>query len=174
MVDSTNVERPVDDQLAEFSSLLELEDVRFTRWTGEILREPDDDFELASADIRGLYRLRGSLFQCRWAVDFPIQAADGEEVATIGVTLVQSFSVAEGNVPGRDVIATYMRFQAFELAMPYIREAIQSMGSRLGIGSIVVGLHRDELSPHSATFRIARFPFGFPRRRAKRIANRQG
>lgn len=146
------------DEVDAFSKRLGLEDIQLVRWSGKV-REGVDDVEPKSltAELRGHYRFHGQFFQCRWSVKAPL-TADGRPVAEIAATFVETFVVTDGPKPSGDVLQAFMKECALPVAMPYVREAVQNMSSKLGLGSVVLGLfHIPGHLPYSASFKRYRF-----------------
>jgi hypothetical protein len=153
------VEPPSEDGSLEsrteaFRSRLDLEDVRLTKWSGNVeTTEIDSDLEL-SVEMNGQYRLEDAAFRCRWRVDFPVSSGGGKSVGKIAVTFVETFRLEPGPRPEQDVIAHFMRTAALPEVVPYIREALESMSTRLRLGPIVLGsLHPGDRFPRTAFIR---------------------
>jgi hypothetical protein len=145
---------PVGDELDSFSKRLDLEGIQVTRWVGELLDDPTgDELHTITAELRGEYRFHGTFFQCRWNIDAPV-VSGGRSIASLGVTVVETFMVKDGPRPSSATLLAFMKDCALPITMPYIREALQNMSMRLGLGDIVLGLMHDPgLLPHAATGR---------------------
>lgn len=152
-------------ECAAFLSRIELGDVRFTRCHGEVV----DEAASAGADsveLKGQYRYAGSDLQCRWSLDLPIETRD-RAFASIEVTVLETFAITDGDRPSPEALSLFMEQTALPIAMPYLREAIQSMGARLGIGPIVLGLSQDAgRPPKSAMVQGVRMHLADPLTRA--------
>jgi hypothetical protein len=157
--DSAIRDDAVVQDVRDFLGRLELRDIQVTRWQGKLADQGGNPLptpaEQVSATVRGAFRFGGDIFQCLWSLDFPISSDAGEDVAKVGVSLVETFSLSESeNRPQTETVLSFMRKHAFPIAMPHIREALQTMTARLGLGSIVLGLiHQGEPWPRVATLR---------------------
>jgi hypothetical protein len=73
--------------------------------------------------------------------------ADAES-ARVVTTFVVENALSEGPTPSHEVVGAYLAHNAFFMAYPYIREAIQSALTRIGHGSLTLGiLSRDQVAP---------------------------
>ncbi|MFG2056899.1 hypothetical protein ACGFI9_23045 [Micromonospora sp. NPDC048930] len=154
------LEQPSTERESEsFFDQLELADVQVTRWSGELAGDfPIGGVHEFTAELRGQYRFHNQVFQCRWNVDVPIHSSEGSPVASIEVTVLETFDVPEGPKPPSDAISAFLKSTSLEIAMPYFREALQSMGQKLGLGSIVLGLmHEPGCMPRAVTIQGKRF-----------------
>jgi hypothetical protein len=143
------------DQSIENSQQLiqgaELVDVQFARFSGELhdVEQAKDvtsfDFELSMS-----YRVRGRRFDCRYDAKAPLRRSSDELVATLDVAVVVSFCVQDEKILDGDAISAFMDRVGYYVAMPFFREAIQSLSVRLGLNALTIGLLQ-EGNPGPAT-----------------------
>lgn len=74
--------------------------------------------------------------------------SDANECTRVSATFVVESALSEGPTPSPDAVSIYLAQNAFFMAYPYIREAIQSALARLGHGSLTLGiLNREQVAP---------------------------
>lgn len=143
-------------RLSAFVGKLDLQDVRFTRLTGELFDESTDEITgIDAPTVEVQLRAAEQTLSCRWVVAFPIKGADGD-LARIEATVVQSFLHDSGQLelPDEDLMRQFVKYTAYFGVFPYLREALQTMSVRLGLSPVIMGfLHRGDLAPRSIYIR---------------------
>nr|MDT0659848.1 hypothetical protein [Micromonospora sp. DSM 115978] len=143
MTDRGQADDLTESELESLQARLELINIQLTRLSGEWVTDSEENcvVDEISAEIRGQYRfVHDALIQFRWSADLPIREANGRDIASLGVALVESFQVQPGPRPSPRALSAFMREAALSIAMPHIREALQGVSQRLGIGPLVYGL----------------------------------
>jgi hypothetical protein len=154
--------RDLDASLAHLVQESELTDVRFDRFSGEVLSsgmpQPVSQLDLA---ITTSHRIHGEGFDCRYEARAPLRADDESTVAELNIAVVLSFTHTDDVPADKDAVSAFMDQVAYFVAMPFIREGIQSLSVRLGLDALTLGmLGEGKDSPTTATQRV-------PPRRAK-------
>lgn len=156
MSDESQVGMPEGETLpVDLVHKAELLDVRVVKWHGELLTKAPSSIETdeISISIESSFRVVEEGFDCRYNVKLPI-VSNGAHVANIEVATIASFKLPAGMEPSRDDVRAFMGSVGYFVAMPFIREAVQTMSVRLGLDALTLGLLvQGQDSPASATFR---------------------
>lgn len=141
------------EELAAFLSQTRLMEVRTTRLAGELAEDvPYHEVSHVLAALRAEYRPAGPGFQCRLSVEVPLQVAH-QPVGSIAVTIIETFTLDGGFPPSQELLSQFVRSRAIPAGMPYLEDAIQLMGEKLGLGSIAVALPGEAQGTSSGTGR---------------------
>jgi hypothetical protein len=144
--------KDLNARVSAFVGRLDLQDVRFTRLTGELFDESTDEITgIDAPTVQVQLRTAEQNLDCRWVVAFPIKGADGD-LARIETTVVQSFLHEDGQLelPDDELMQHFLQYTAYFGVFPYLREALQTMSVRLGLSPVIMGfLHRGDLAPRA-------------------------
>ncbi|MEU5963879.1 hypothetical protein ABZ777_21975 [Micromonospora parva] len=161
MSSAPDVEEPVvtasqdiesDAALRDFVSRTDLVDVRVTKWHAELLTENTVEVGELELKVTSAFRYRGDGFDTRFSVEAPLASPGGEDmVASIQLQIVATFSLSEDDRPDRLLMRKFMDQVALFVAMPFIREGLHSLSTRIGLEPITIGLlHQGKGSPSTA------------------------
>ncbi|BCJ65725.1 hypothetical protein [Polymorphospora rubra] len=147
-----NLSRDPDEALKELVARADLTDIRVTKWHAELLA--DEPIEVSELDLKvwTAFRYRASGFDIKYGVEAPlVSPGSDEEVASIQMDVVASFSLTEGERPERELLGSFMDQVAFFVVMPFIREGLHSLSTRIGLEPITLGLlHQGKGAPATA------------------------
>ncbi|MEV7329772.1 hypothetical protein [Micromonospora sp. NPDC093244] len=141
-----------EDALRDLVARADLLDVRVTKWHAELLTESPVEVGELNLKVISAFRYRGDGFDTRFTVDAPLSSpTDDEEVASIQIQIVATFSLAEDGRPDRLLMRKFMDQVAFFVVMPFIREGLHSLSMRIGLEPITLGLlHQGKDTPSTA------------------------
>ncbi|WP_144127757.1 hypothetical protein [Catellatospora sichuanensis] len=147
-------EAGVEEVLADFVRKTDLIGVRFLRINGEVLEEDLRDVSNLNMRVVPTVRLRpGGTFDCRYDLTAQVLDSDNETLANLEVSLVASFVCDDADGTPTKTVELFIEQVGYFVVFPYVREALQSVTSRLALGSITLGLlQQGESSPMTATF----------------------
>jgi len=134
---------------------LHLSNVHVRRLAGEVFVPPPlavarIGFRVATPDVQ----IRQSHFACRFTERVVLLNAAGQHLALVEVVCVLEFSLDDGPEPDSEELYAYAGHDAYYIADPYIREAIQTITTKLGLESVVLGiLNSHERHPFTITIR---------------------
>jgi hypothetical protein len=132
---------------------LSLQDVRFLRLSGEVVRDPP--FEVHSLSVKmddPSVLVEPPRFACRFLHRVALMDESQDRLAGVETALLLEFTIEGEEHPPSDAVRTYIDRNALFLAYPYLREAVQSMTLKLGLDPVVLGvLDRGEGHPTEAT-----------------------
>ena len=139
---------------------LHLKDVRTQRLAGHVVGEPP--FEVATVSVHigpPEVLVEPPRFACRFTQRVTLLADEGEQLASVEVVLVLEFELEGDDTPADDAVSVYVDRNAFFIAYPYLREAVQAMTQRLGLDPVVLGiLARGDARPTELTLMRRRRP----------------
>lgn len=130
-----------------------LANVRAQRIVGETVTDPP--FAIASVSVSASapeVAVAGDMYACR--ITYRVVLLDREhwDLGAVEIALIMQFEIS-GEPPTRDVLGAFVNEHGYSIALPYVREAVQSMTSRLGF-AVVLGLLNDpaDVLPEEVTF----------------------
>jgi hypothetical protein len=133
-------EERFDGLLKELVQRAELTEIRYTKWHAELLVEEPGDVGEIEVKITHSLRVRGTTFDTKFEVDVPVLSEDEKDLARIEMAIVASFTLEGGEPPERKLVSEFIRRVAFFVVMPFIRESLHSLSTRLGLEPITIGL----------------------------------
>lgn len=137
--------------LEEVVRTLDLLHVRTLKYSGELLAPRPRKPATMEFSIVPAFRMRGRELDCKFEVAAPIKDGDGKALAALEVAIVATFSVPAETSLNKELIDQFIGKVALMVAMPFLREAVQSLTVRLGIPPLTVGLLKaGGLTPTSA------------------------
>lgn len=154
----------VEDELGEFVAQAELTGVRFARVAGELAVDEPAAVAGVTQKIQPEVRLRIDGFDCRFGIDTRILDIEHNIQATITVDVIASFgfpaAVSDDGAPLEEVseemeppsgalMQRFVQQVAYFVVFPYVRETVQSISTRLGLGAMTLGLLRADGGPTS-------------------------
>jgi hypothetical protein len=145
-----------DDQrlLQDLVPHAELREIRVVRWHGDLESSAKAPAPELTISARRGFRIRDNEFDCRYEMNIPIQADDDSPMAKIEVVVVAHFAVPQGRHPDKEAVRKYTESVGYLIAMPFIREAVQTISVRLGLEPLTLGLlEQGQHGPATAAFR---------------------
>ena len=141
--------RPLVERIAAFNERLHLSDVHIRRLIGEVFARPPlpvarIGFHVAAPDVQ----IQQSQFACRFTQRVVLLDEGNQQLAMVEVTCVLEFQLDDGPEPDTEALSAYVDHNAYFIAHPYLREAVQATTAKLGLDPIVLGiLRRSEARP---------------------------
>jgi hypothetical protein len=149
---------PVDvaslvDRVANVHDRLRLMDVRTQRLVGEVFGELPLSVDSVSVSVAAPEVLvEPPRVACRFTERVALLGEGEKQLAVVEVVLVLEFALDGQEDLDGEAVAVYVDRNAFFIAHPYLREAVQMTTSRLGLDAVVLGvLGRDEDRPSGVT-----------------------
>jgi hypothetical protein len=129
---------------AEAKSLVErlhMGDVYIRRLAGEVFVRPPlvvtkIGLRLAAPDVQ----IKQSHFACRFAERVVLLDGAGQHLALVEVLCVVEFRLDDGPEPDSEALSAYASHEAYYVAQPYLREAIQTTTTKLGLDPAVLAV----------------------------------
>lgn len=151
-----------DGALKELVVRTELAGIRVTKWHAELLSDTPEEAGELDLKVSSAFRYQQDGFDVRFSVDAPlVSPGGGDKVASIQIDVVASFSLAEGETPGRDLMRAFMDQVAFFVVVPFLREGLHSLSARIGLEPITLGLlHQGKKTPTTAWMNNRQFRDG--------------
>ena len=131
---------PAETMIAELAARSELVDVRVVKWRGELVGEPTNGSRELGLRIAMAYRVPDEGFECKFDVSAPLADDEGSLIADLAVAVITSFRTTSDGTPSDDAVKAFMHRIAYVVATPFIREAIQTLTTRLGLEPLTLGL----------------------------------
>jgi len=150
-----------DSPIDQLFTRLVLRDVRLVRWFGEIAsEEPIEEVRLLPANAG--YLLEQDRVACRFDQEVALLDASGEEITTVSAGIVVDFHMADAanklSAQDEKAVREYLVPGAWDIAYPFVREAVHTMSTRLGYPVALGVLNPNELRPQDVHVRgIAEF-----------------
>ncbi|WP_117209224.1 hypothetical protein [Allorhizocola rhizosphaerae] len=143
-----------DDDFETLVENSELLGIRTVKVHGERLSDDDASHaENMRIRITPNIKRRGDLFDCRYNFETRIFAPDDKPLAVIDIDLVATFEFATRAKVTAELVQRFVKEVGYFVVFPYAREGIESIGTRLGIGTITLGiLQQAGEKPISASF----------------------
>lgn len=129
-----------------------LANVRAQRIVGETVTDPP--FAIASVSVSASapeVAVDGPMFACRITYRVVLLDDDHWDLGAVEIALVMEFEVS-GEPPERDVVGAFVNEHGYEIALPYVREAVHSVASRLGLAVVLGLLNENDVLPTEVTF----------------------
>ncbi|MFI5839101.1 hypothetical protein ACIA8K_05205 [Catenuloplanes sp. NPDC051500] len=145
MTETASPPAEVDTDLWDVVQGVELIDIRVVRWNSELLDYASNSVGKFDPVLDVDFRRDDETMQLRWSFDSTLSSATGQEVATLGLTLVQTFAFTDAiaNVElSRELVQRFIAKTAVISIIPFVREAVQTMTVRLGLPAVTLGLVR--------------------------------
>lgn len=138
--------RSLQERVAALHDRLHLKDVRIQRMLGEVLADPPLAVESVSVSVAAPEALVESpRLACRFTERVALLGQDDERLAVVEIVIVLEFALDGQDEPDAEAVAVYVDRNAYFIAHPYLREAVQTTTARLGLDPVVLGvLGRDE------------------------------
>ncbi|GAB3107560.1 hypothetical protein GCM10027160_04350 [Streptomyces calidiresistens] len=74
----------------------------------------------------------------RLAVEADLKAGNGDVAGSVEVVILAKYDVTEGRIPGIEVLQEFADREAGPVALPYAREGVQSLASRIGFHGVLI------------------------------------
>jgi hypothetical protein len=132
----------VGERVKALAKRLKLRDIRFAKIAAEL--RTGEPRTIGSATVaRGVeYSVESDSFLNRYS--FHVVLYDGEagsaELATMDLVVLLEFELGGGPTPDEEVLSLFLQQNTVFMVYPYLREAAQSLSSRLGLDKLVFGL----------------------------------
>jgi len=95
-------------------------------------------------DFRVDFRSDAGSMQLRWTFDTVLRSPAGRDVAELGLSLIQSFDFLAPDkthpILSDELIREFAEKTAIVSVMPFVREAVHTMTTRLGLPAVTLGL----------------------------------
>ncbi len=129
------------ERVAALNERLQMGDVYIQRLAGEVFVRPPlavmkIGLRVAAPDVQ----LTRSNFACRFAERVILLDEAGQHLGLIEVLCVVDFRLEEGPEPDFETLSAYASHEACYIAQPYLREAIQTTTSKLGLDPVVLAV----------------------------------
>jgi hypothetical protein len=137
------------ERMTALNERLHLSDVHIQRLIGEVFARPPlpvarIGFHVAAPDVQ----IQQSQFACRFTQRVVLLDQDNQQLAMVEVVCVLEFDLDEGPEPDPEALSAYVDQHAYFIAHPYLREAVQTTTTKLGLDPVVLGiLRRSEARP---------------------------
>lgn len=137
---------------ADLVSRVRLANVRAQRILGETVA--DGPLEIAAVSVSASapeVAVDGDMLACRITYRVVLLDAERWDLGAVEISLVMQFEVA-GEMPSLAALGEFVNDLAYVTALPYAREAVQSIASRLGFAVVLGLLNDDDVLPTEVTF----------------------
>jgi len=134
----------VGERVKALAKRLTLRDIRFAKIAAEL--RTGEPRTIGTATVaRGIeYSIESDTFLNRYSFHVVLHSGDEEsdaaELATMDLVILLEFELGEGPPPDEAVISLFLQQNTVFMVYPYLREAAQSLSSRLGLDKLVFGL----------------------------------
>jgi hypothetical protein len=138
--------------LREFAARTDLKEVRVTKWHAELLADEPTEVGKLALKFSSAFRYRDAGFDTRFTIEAPLTAQGSEDdLANLQVEVLASFELDGDDKPDKNLLKDFMEQVAFSVVMPFIREGLHTLSSRIGLEPVTLGLlHRGKDRPTSA------------------------
>ncbi len=128
-------------QVEQLLSRLTMRQMRIVHWNGDAPPGPEGRVENVDARLEPA-RMRISPGGLSLWFEHHVECsnANRDTIATIDTGIIVDFDVAGDEEPELPVVACFADTNAAFMAWPYIREAVQTMSTRLGLSPITLGI----------------------------------
>jgi hypothetical protein len=129
------------ERVTTLNERLHLGDVHIRRLVGEVFVQPPlpiakIGFHMAAPDVQ----IRESHFACRFTQRVLLLDDASQHLALVEVVCVLEFRLDDGPEPDSEALSAYAAHDAYYVAHPYIREAIQATTTKLGLDPVILGV----------------------------------
>lgn len=122
---------------------IELRDIHTLKLSGERMEIGSPQPAQLLFELDASYRFVDSQLHCRFVAAVPMRDAEEELVARLDAIIALEFSVTgDEPEPSREVMDRFLNEYGLVIVFPFMREAIQSASSRVGLGPVTFGLYR--------------------------------
>ena len=129
------------ERVSALSKRLHEGNAQIRRLTGEVYARPPlaiakIGVRMAAPDVQ----IGQSYFACRFAERIVLLDGADEHLALVEVVCVLEFRFDDGPEPDSEALSAYVSHNAYNVAHPYLREAVQTATTKLGLDPAVLGV----------------------------------
>jgi len=122
------------ESLAAFQDRLSLTEIRCVHVAARLEGDVPVVPEMATVTFPDpKYLLESGRYSALIEAELVFSDSNDDPVARVGAGFVVDTAMEPGEPPEDEVVSTYVRFNTFFLAYPYLREALQSASVRVGM-----------------------------------------
>lgn len=130
---------PSESNLASLIERTDLTGVRFLQISGKLEVEKPAAVDGVQLQVKPQIRFVPEGFECRFETRARLFDGNRGKLATIDVDIVASFTLPDQD-ENLAALEQFMQQVGYFVVYPYVRETMQSLATRLGLGAITLGL----------------------------------
>jgi preprotein translocase subunit SecB len=128
------------EQVQDIVLRTRLLDIRLTHWSGDVQFTVQNEAKQLRIDPgTPEYRISDDSISCRFRHTIELLDDDQNVCATVESHHIANFALAPGPDISEDAVSTWVDQNVFFMVYPYLREAVQTMTTRLSLDPVVLG-----------------------------------
>ena len=129
------------EQVEDLVRRTSLVDIRLIHWSGDVRFDIRAETKQLRIDAGTPdYRIDDDSISCRFRHTVELLDDDENAYATVEAHHIANFALEPGSDVSEDAVSAWVDHNVFFMIYPYLREAIQTMTTRLNVDPVVLGV----------------------------------